>query len=204
MKHLGIQRELCNTVKWLYAQTEMYNGKHQSLINQGVIQGGIISPTLFTVFINDLLIELNKQGLQVFAYADDIAILGHGDKALDQAWKTIWQWTEDNKMQVNKAKSGIIVHKGSLNNVKDSGRLHKLSSIPLVDSYKYLGIWFDKNLNFKKHLEYVKGKIKAPLKILSIMKWRKCSKWHIIYSWMTYVAPHFRYGALIYHRQAQN
>ena len=107
-------------------------------------------------------------------------------------------------MQVNKKKSGIIVHKGSLKNVKDSGSFHKLSSIPIVDSYKYLGIWFDKNLNFKKHLDHIKEKIKASLKIVNIMKWRKCSKWHIIYSWMTYIVPHFRYGALIYYKMAKN
>ena len=58
----------------------MFNGNEQSLINQGVIQGGIISPTLFTVFVNDLLNSLDSGGYQVFAYADDIAIVGTGDK----------------------------------------------------------------------------------------------------------------------------
>ena len=36
------------------------------------------------------------------------------------------------------------------------------------------------------------------------MRWKKCSKWHIIYSWLTYIAPHFRYGALIYYKLCQN
>lgn len=76
MKNLGVNRPLCNTIKWLYGQTEMYNGEENSLINKGVIQGGTISPTLFTVFINDLLALLDKKGYHVFAYADDIAILG--------------------------------------------------------------------------------------------------------------------------------
>ena len=76
MKNLGVNRPLSNTIKWLYGQTEMYNGEENSLINKGVIQGGTISPTLFTVFINDLLVLLDKQGYHVFAYADDIAILG--------------------------------------------------------------------------------------------------------------------------------
>ena len=64
--------------------------------------------------MNDLISKLDKKGFQVFAYADDIAILGIGDKALDQAWEIIWDWSENNKMQVNKRKSGIIVHKGTL------------------------------------------------------------------------------------------
>ena len=36
------------------------------------------------------------------------------------------------------------------------------------------------------------------------MKWKKCHKWHIIYSWLTYVTPHFRYGALIYYHMKAN
>ena len=203
MKHLGMDRELCNTVKWLYGQTEMYNGRDNSLINQGVIQGGTISPTLFTIFVNDLIARLDKKGFQVFAYADDIAILGTGGKALDAAWRLIWDWSFDNQMQVNKKKSGIIVHKGKLpNQCQQNGtNCHQLSSIPLVESYKYLGVWIDRSLNFRKHLEYTKEKIRSSMKILNIMKWRKCSKWHVIYSWMTYIVPHFRYGALIYYRR---
>ena len=103
-------------------------------------------------------------------------------------------------MQVNRKKSGIIVHKGKLHNINEKTTCHKLSKIPIVDNYKYLGIWIDRNLNFKKHLEYVKDKVKSSMKILNIMKWRKCSKWHVIYSWMTYIVPHFRYGALVYYK----
>ena len=90
----------------------MFNGNEQSLINQGVIQGGIISPTLFTVFVNDLLNSLDSKGYQVFAYADDIAIVGTGDKQLQKAWQIIWEWQYDNQMTINKKKSGIMLHKG--------------------------------------------------------------------------------------------
>ena len=62
----------------------------------------------------------------------------------------------------------------------------------------------DKHLNFKDHLLYIKYKIKRPQKIIDIMKWKKCSKWHIIYSWLTYIAPHFRYGALIFYKLSKN
>ena len=62
----------------------------------------------------------------------------------------------------------------------------------------------DKHLNFKDHLLYIKDKIKRPQKIIDIMKWKTCSKWHIIYSWLTYIAPHFRYGALIFYKMSKN
>lgn len=109
-------------------------------------------------------------------------------------------------MEVNKKKSGIMLHKGKLNCTASSHisgvktLVHRKSHIPIVDSYKYLGIMIDKHLNFQEHLSYIRDKIKRPQKIIDIMKWKKCSKWHIIYSWLTYIAPHFRYGALIYYK----
>ena len=64
----------------------MFNGKENSLINKGVIQGGTISPLLFTIFVNDLITTLDKKCYQIFAYADDIAILDTGEKKLLKAW----------------------------------------------------------------------------------------------------------------------
>ena len=37
LKNLGVERALCNSIKWLYGQTEMFNGDTISLINKGVI-----------------------------------------------------------------------------------------------------------------------------------------------------------------------
>ncbi len=61
-------------------------------------------------------------------------------------------------MEVNKKKSGIMMHKGKLKyttSTLSSGvktLVHKKSLIPIVDSYKYLGIIIDKHLNFQEHL----------------------------------------------------
>ena len=47
-----------------------YNSR-KFLIKHGVPQGGIISPTLSLIFINDLLPELPK-GIKAALYADDL------------------------------------------------------------------------------------------------------------------------------------
>ena len=54
------------------------NGLDTCPIKKGVIQGGIISPTLFNIFLNDLIIKLKAIDVYIFAYADDIAICGLG------------------------------------------------------------------------------------------------------------------------------
>ena len=56
--------------------------KEETPIRAGVIQGGIISPTLFTIFINDLIKNLEEQGVTTYAYADDMAIQVRGKPAI--------------------------------------------------------------------------------------------------------------------------
>ena len=51
----------------------------------GVTQGGILSPQLFLIMFNDLLQDLENEGFQVYAYADDLAIIGDGLEKAEKA-----------------------------------------------------------------------------------------------------------------------
>ena len=46
----------------------LWNGylSHRFSISNGVHQGGVLSPILFTIYIDDLLIELERQGIGCF------------------------------------------------------------------------------------------------------------------------------------------
>ena len=60
---------------------------------------------------DDLLQKLHEKGYQIFAYADDLAVVGRGKYKLDEAIEIIEHWTVNNKMTINKKKSGIIFYK---------------------------------------------------------------------------------------------
>ena len=55
-------------------------------------------------------------------------------------------------MKLNKGKSGIMIH--GLKGRKQKKETF-IQGIPIVDKYKYLGIWIDKNMTLNDHLEYI-------------------------------------------------
>ena len=36
------------------------------------------------------------------------------------------------------------------------------------------------------------------MKIVKTLMWKNSNIWQLFYSWMTYVVPHFQYGALVF------
>ena len=52
-------------------------GEEEVKIGRGVIQGGVLSPTLFIIMFNDLMVNLKQNQLDAFAYADDLAVVGY-------------------------------------------------------------------------------------------------------------------------------
>ena len=59
---------------------------------------------------NDLMEKLRKKGLHALAYADDLCVLGICKTNLIKAIDIIEEWTEKNKLIINKKKSGVIIH----------------------------------------------------------------------------------------------
>jgi len=50
-----------------------------------VIQGGVLSPTLFIIMFNDLINELEEKGFKVYAYADDLGVMQYTNRKLKKA-----------------------------------------------------------------------------------------------------------------------
>ena len=84
------------------------------LLRHGVPQGGVISPTLFLIFINDLIKQL-PDAVKCAMYADDLVLWCKEEHAttaqlrLQEAVNILSNWTQDWCVKINKTKSLITL-----------------------------------------------------------------------------------------------
>ncbi|WP_244325195.1 group II intron reverse transcriptase/maturase [Dolosigranulum pigrum] len=72
----------------------------------GAPQGGVISPLLCNIYLNELDKELERRGHKFVRYADDFIIFKSSKRACERILKSITQFIEkDLKLQVNQEKS---------------------------------------------------------------------------------------------------
>jgi len=128
------------------------------LINAGVAQGKLCSPNLFNIYIDDLLDDLNLICFCILAYADDTVFMCESKEHLLKAIEILEKWCVDNRIGVNKKKSGIII-------INDDGSdSNNIRGYPVVLEYKYLGVLIDTKLSPRHHICSVRDKVSAYLK----------------------------------------
>ncbi len=76
---------------------------------RGVPQGSRLSPALFNIYIEDLLVQLKPATSGVLAYADDLAFVTEGKSTICKAIVIVEEWCKGNDMEVNKPKSAVLV-----------------------------------------------------------------------------------------------
>ena len=131
-------------------------------IKNGVPQGGVLSPTLFLIFMNDLKEQMTKN-VQCAGYADDLALVcsedtvGTAQVRLQSTLNNLSAWSNSWGLKINATKITYTVF--SLSSKPQKARLtiggHRLQEEP---NPTYLGVKFDPRLTWKVHTEQCKKK----------------------------------------------
>ena len=65
-------------------------------------------------------------------------------------------------MEINKKKSGIIFLEDKNNNkINKKYKKLDLNGYPILNKYKYLGIYLDNNMNLKVNTKYIINKLRS-------------------------------------------
>ena len=128
-------------------------------VNIGVKQGFKVLPTLFSLlYVNDLAENIKEwncgvdvDGLQlgILLYADDIALLSPCVESLQTMLNTLNEWCYNWRVTLYQAKTKIVHFRPC--SIDKSGFNFKCGHINVscASSYKYLGLWFQENLDMK-------------------------------------------------------
>ncbi len=128
----------------------------------GTRQGDPVSPTNFSIFINDLLVELRHEKLDsdilvsnVFAYADDLVIISESELDLQRLINIVRSWCNKWRLAVNIDKTKVVHYRKKNTPCTDYMFKWGDNQIGQVNDYKYLGVIIDEYLDFDLHCDAI-------------------------------------------------
>jgi hypothetical protein len=148
---------------------------------RGLKQGCNASPLLFNIFINDIMAGCKRFGVKLIGidsnqrevgllFADDLALICGQQTHLKRALKYIQRWADTYEMTFGIDKCGLMgFGEGASERLRVSPERWTLSgrTIPIVDSYKYLGLIVTSNLDLDV---MVKDRVAKGVKALNAMR----------------------------------
>lgn len=155
----------------------------QIKIETGVPQGSILSPILFTIFINDI-IKLNQfpnHKIISLLFADDLFAFVQ-DKNENRVKLLLQKYLDDLALWFNKWRLNVAPKKCNFMVFNKRKRKTKYvfkifgEEISRTDETRYLGIQLNSNLNYKQHVEIIRKKC---LKTLNVLKCLSNKSWSL-------------------------
>ena len=175
-------------LKWY--QTQMFVVKWCNTLStafkctNGLRQGGILSPRMFNVYIDDLSVRLNKSGVGChmngisfnhFQYADDSVLLAPSPTALQRMLSICEDYAKSNDMVFNAKKTVCMCMKYKQStSLSEPKVLLNDSYLKWVSQHKYLGVYISDDMSddydLRRHMKSIYSKGNA-----IIRKFRHCS-----------------------------
>ena len=160
LQQFGIPIDFCNLLHFVLKNMKVYL-KTEDVFSEpietttGVLQGDVLSPTLFNLFTSDLPDQLKHEGVHLDAvgvkyimYADDLCLIAPNGKDLQVALDCLEKYCDKNNLTVNTKKSKLVIfHKGRLP--------YKQSVLERVNEFSYLGISLTSQMSFSSHIQSI-------------------------------------------------
>ena len=187
-------------------QRTVLNGKTSQWgkVSAGVLQGSILGPLYFLVYINDLTADLK---CNVKLFADDASIFSvvHDPNEcaadLNHDLDLIKHWARDWRMSFNPdpTKQAIEVTFSKKKISVDHPPIFSNDvTVMKVDEHKHLGVVLDSQLTFSSHIHCDINKVRRGIGMLRFSS-NYLPRQTLNELYKLYVCPHLNYGDVIYH-----
>eukprot|EP00357_Protocruzia_adherens_P011637 CAMPEP_0115009308 /NCGR_PEP_ID=MMETSP0216-20121206/22528_1 /TAXON_ID=223996 /ORGANISM="Protocruzia adherens, Strain Boccale" /LENGTH=466 /DNA_ID=CAMNT_0002377077 /DNA_START=433 /DNA_END=1833 /DNA_ORIENTATION=- len=188
----------------------LYKGERQFKIHiqQGVPQGGVLSPSLFNVVINPLM-ELNEyltdEKATILGYADDLLQCSYNNNEVVKTMRMIHTWCTKSNLKMNGKKLQYIKitspHARSQKAIRSGNfEIDKLkirwdgTEIEKKNEMNYLGVTIDHKLSFYQHRMRLENNIKKGYEDLQLI-FKMSLPWKTkLFILNTYIIPKALYG----------
>ena len=170
-------------------------------LREGVPQGGVISPTLFIIFIDDITEKLNSH-ISRALHADDLAVWTASENfttafvRMQMTMDRIANWADEWLVTINRKKTEATIFSLSPNKETVNLKIHG-EIIPQQETPTYLGVKLDRRLTWAPQIANME---KKAIKKMSVMKKLSGTRWgansNILKQVYTgTVRPQMEYGA---------
>ena len=149
-----------------------YSDHHEQ--EMGVPQGCILSVTLFSVKINNI-IKAVCPGVECFLYVDDFCICYRSkhmhtiERKLQQVLNNLQKWSDENGFKFSKSKTKCMHFCQLRKHHCDPDLILDGTRIDVVPEFKFLGLLFDSKLTFIPHINYLRNKCQKSLNLLRVV-----------------------------------
>ena len=169
-------RKIGSSVKFYHAVKALYKTSKSSVqinnvatewsdVTNGVHQGYSLSPTLFSIYLNDLATEIEDLNVGVpvtdmcislLLYVDDIVLFAPDEEKLQSMLNVVDKWCRTWVMEINSKKTQIL-HVCNYQSPRSTYQFSCGESLlNYTDTYKYLGYMIHEHLCETKNVQIIR------------------------------------------------